>query len=320
MTQTCVDEFETFDLPFKTNICTCIDREEEMHEEMELIWVFEGRVNIVCEKKSYELTPDTVFMIYMNQRHSIKSDSASLMISFRLKKDYLIYHNLYFDKITFKNRVFTFEELAQKYHAVPLIISQIILLLKTPLPSPNIRYKIIGYYNMYIYDLYSVRMKDRYLDIKKKNYDGYLIRFHTIIEYINQNYHRQISLHSLAKLVDLSPFRVSHFIRDRLGISFQEYLQNTRFEHALKELKNSRLPIGDIVKKCGFSDAKYLNSLMKKRFHITALKYRTIMKDGENFGISGFSSPKLLNELTERLHQINTGTYMSDTFGLKNNV
>lgn len=320
MIQTCVDEFEALDLPFKTYISTCIEHEDETHEEMEFIWVIEGKVTIICEKKAYELTSDMVFMIYMNQKHSIKSDNSSLMFSFRLKKNYLLEHHLNFDKIPFKNRIFPFEELAQKYHAVPLIIAQIILLLKTPNPSPNIRYKIIGYYNMYIYDLYSVRMKDRYLDIKKKNYDEYLIRFHTIIEYINQNYHHQITLNTLSGLVNLSPFRLSHFIRDRLGISFQEYLQNIRFEHAIKDLKNTNLPVNTIVKNCGFSDPKYLNDMMKKRFHVTALKYRFIMKNGDISLTNELSNPKLLSELTERLRQIDKGTYMNDTFGLKNNI
>lgn len=320
MIQTSVDEFEALDLPFRTYYNTHVDHAEELHEEMELVWVIEGKASILCEKRQYDLTADNVFLIYMNQRHAIKSDEGSMLIAFRLKKDYLQEHHLNFDKIPFRNRVFTFEELARKYHAVPLIISQIILLLKSTDPSPNIRYKIIGYYNMYIYDLYSVRMKDRYLDIKKKNYDEYLIRFHKVIEYINENYQQKINLRTLAELVDLSPFRLSHFIRDTLGISFQEYLQNTRFEHALAELKHTRLPIHEIVKKCGFSDAKYLNSLMRRRFHLTALKYRTIMKDSEHFGIKGFSYPNLLQELTDRLHQIDKGTYMRDTFGLKENI
>jgi len=320
MNQTWMDEFEKLDLPFRTNISAFVDHDEESHDEIELVWVIEGKTSIHCEKGRFELTSDTVFMIYMNQKHTIKSELGSLSISFRLKKDYLAQHHLYFDKIPFNNRVYTFKELALKYHAVPLIISQLILLLKTPDPSPNIRYKIIGYYNMYVYDLYSVRMKERYLDVKKKNYDEYLIRFHRIIEYINTHYKHQISLTTLANLVGISPFRLSHFIRDTLGISFQEYVQNIRFEHALKDLKDSKLSIHEIVKKCGFSDPKYLNSLMKKRFHLTALKYRIIMKDSENFGIKDFSYDKLLYEFNFRLNQIDKGIYMNDTFGLKDNL
>ena len=87
MIQTCIDEFEALDLPFKTYISTCIDHGEETHEELEFIWVIEGKVEIICEKKAYDLTSDTVFMIYMNQKHSIKSMDGSLMFSLRLKKD-----------------------------------------------------------------------------------------------------------------------------------------------------------------------------------------------------------------------------------------
>lgn len=320
MIQTCIDEFESLDLPFSTFICTFLDHETEAHDEMEFIWVIEGNVTIICEKKTFELCSDNVFMIYINQTHSIKSSPDSLMFCFRLKKQYILDHHLRFDKLPSPNRIFSFQELAQKYHAVPLIISQIILLLKTQNPNPNIRYKLIGYYNMYIYDLYSVRLKERYLDVKKKNYDIYLIRFHTVIDYINKNFKQPISLNTLADLVQISPYRLSHFIQDRLGISFQEYLQNIRFEYALKELKNTSLPISEIVRNSGFSDPKYLNRLMKKKFHVTALKYRSLMKINENKEIYEFNYPKLLEELSVRLHQIDNGIYMRDTFGLKENV
>lgn len=318
MIQTCIDELEAFDLPFQTIISTFVQHENELHEEMEFIWVIEGNVKIECEKKTYELTPNTVFMIYMKQRHSVFSSPDSLMITFRLKKGYLIEHRLNFDKIPFRNRVYTFEELAEKYHAVPLILSQIILLLSQDNPSPNIRYKIIGYYNMYIYDLYSVRLKERYLDIRKKNYDAYLLRFHTLLEYINQHYQEPITLHKLSSLVGISTFRISHFLREKLGISFNEYLQTLRFEHALRELKSSNLSISEVVLKCGFSDAKYLNALMKEKFHITALKYRSIMRGHETPRFNVLNEPNLIHELYVRLHQIDRGIHMHDTFGIRN--
>jgi AraC-like DNA-binding protein len=320
MHENCVDEFGKYDLPFETYFNACVDHEDTMHEDMEFIWLLEGKIRIICEGIAYELISDNVFMVYMNQTHSIKSDGHSISISFRLKKSYTDAMNLYFNKIPFKNRIYSFEELANKYHEVPLIMSQLILLMKSQNPSMIIRYKIIGYYNMYIYDLYSVRLKDRYLDIKKKNYDEYLIRFYKIADYINKNYDKKVSLDTLADLVNISSFRLSHFVKEILGISFQEYLRNVRFEHALEFLRNSDMSIHDIVNHCGFSDAKYLNRLMKEKFHITALKYRKIMKDNENFGIHGYSYPDMLAELSTRLHKIQQFTDMTDTFGLKQNV
>lgn len=320
MRDNCIDEFKDYDLPFETYFNACADHAETTHDDMEFIWLLEGKIQIVCEGITYHLFSDSVFMIYMNQTHSITSDGQSISISFRLKKSYTDDLNLYFNKIPFKNRIYSFEELAIKYHEVPLIMSQLIILMKSQSPSMNVRYKIIGYYNMYIYDLYSVRLKDKYLDIKKKNYDEYLIRFYTITDYINKNYDQKITLEMLADLVEISSFRLSHFIKEILGISFQDYLRNVRFEHALDYLRNTSLPIEEVVIRCGFSDPKYLNQLMKEKFHVTSLKYRKIMKDNKHFGIQGFSYPKMVSELSTRLHKIQEYADMTDTFGLKKNV
>lgn len=287
---------------------------------MEFIWLFEGEVIIECQGKTFTLTPNHVFMFYIGHKHSMKSAGPAVSIAFRLTKDYIRQLNLHFDRIPFVNRIYTFHELAYKYHEVPLIMSQLILLMKTKKFDTNIHYRIIGYYNLYLHDLYSVRLKDRYLDIKKKNYDPYLIRFYTINDYIQKNYHQKITLNELAKLVNISSYRLSHFIREVLGISLQEYITNIRLEKALDLLKNTSLPIQTIVSQCGFSDQKYLNQAIKKRFHITALSYRKIMSDDLHFGISGFSYPKMLDELSTQLHLIQEKIHVEDTFGLSKNI
>ena len=320
MKNNCVDEYKNYDLPFETYFNACASHQETSHEDMEFIWLLEGKVTIICEGISYECTSDNVFMIYMNQIHSIISDQPSISISFRLKKSYTDSLNLYFNRIPFKNRIYTFEELACKYHEVPLIMSQLIVLMKSTNPSMNLRYKIIGFYNMYIYDLYSVRLKDKYLDIKKKNYDKYLVRFYLITDYINKNYAQRISLEMLSKTIGISSFRLSHFIKQIMGISFQDYLNNVRFERALEYLRNTDVPVQEVVRACGFSDSKYLNVMMKEKFHITSLKYRKIMRDHKHYGLQDISYPKMVSELSDRLRKIQKYTSMQDTFRLKDNI
>lgn len=320
MKDQCTDEFEKYDLPFETYFNACLDHDQTQHSDMEFIWLLEGNMTVLCEGIEYCLSSDNVFMIYMNQSHSIRSDGPSISISFRLKKSYTDSLNLYFSKIPFKNRIYTFEELAHKYHEVPLIMSQLIILMRSKNPSLKLRYKIIGFYNMYIYDLYSVRLKDRYLDIKKKNYDEYLIRFYTITDFINKHYAEKITLKNLSEIVGISTFRLSHFIKQILGISFQDYLNDVRFDHALEFLRETDLPIKDIVRACGFSDLKYLNQQMREKFHITSLKYRKIMKDSINYGLQGTSYPKMVSELTDRLHKVQRYATMKDTFGLHKHI
>lgn len=309
MDQNCKDVFEAYDLPFECYFNASMNHEEVVHDEIEFVWLLEGEATVWCEGKYYTLLPDTVFIFYVNQRHAMKSDGATYSASFRFKKAYLSDLNLYFERLPFKNRVFTFDELAHKYHEVPLIMSQLIELVKSEGPFASIRYKLIGFYNMYVFDLYSVRLQQKYLDIKKKNYDEYLLRFQKISAYIDGHYNEKITLKNLADLTDISPSRLSHFIKEILGISFQEYLHKIRLEKAIFALKNTNLPIRDIVLSCGFSDQKYLNAIMKDLFHMTAHQYRKIMKDEIHFGVEDFSYPDMIEEFTQKLHKIKSPSF-----------
>lgn len=307
MKQNCIDVFKDYDLPFECYFNACMDHEEVVHDEIEFIWLLEGKTTIWCEGKTYNLQPDTVFIFYVHQKHSMKSEGDCFSASFRFKKDYLKSLNLYFERLPFRNRVFTFDELAYKYPEVPLIMSQLIELMKSPEGSVNIRYQLMGYYNMYVFDLYSVRRQEKYLDIKKKNYDTYLSRFQDISAYIDVHYGEKITLKTLAEIAGISPSRLSHFIKEILGISFQEYLSKVRLEKAVYALKHTDKPIKDVVDSCGFSDQKYLNAVMKELFHLTAHQYRKIMKDDVHFGIKDFSHPDMLGEFSRKLHKIKSG-------------
>lgn len=320
MKQNCVDEFKHFNLPFQTFFNACTTHEEETHDEMEFIWLFEGEITIQCEGRTFKIIPNHVFMIYIGQKHSILSSNNSVSISFRLNKDYIQKLNLSFDKIPFENRIYTFNELAYKYHEVPLIMSQLIRLMKSKKLDTTDHYRLIGYYNMYLYDLYSVRLKDRYLDVKKKNYDPYLVRFYKINDYINKNYQKKITLKELAGLVGISTFRLSHFIREILGITLQEYISNIRLDKAIQLLKTTNLPIQSVVQQSGFSDQKYLNQAIRNKFHVTASKYRKIMNDNIHFGLEGVSFFDMINELSYHLHNIHDQLGIVDTYGLNKNI
>lgn len=313
MKQECIDVFKDHDLPFACYFNADMNHEETTHDEIEFVWLLEGSATIWCEGETYHLLPDTVFIFYVHQRHAMRSEDKTISASFRFRKDYLKSLHLYFERLPFRNRVFSFDELAHKYPEVPLIMHQLIKLMQSPGSSMHTRYQLIGYYNMYVFDLYSVRLKEKYLDIKKKNYDTYLDRLTRISAYVESCYKEKITLEALGKVAGISPSRLSHFIRERLGISFQEYLLKVRLEKALHALKHTELPIRDIVRDCGFSDQKYLNAIMKELFHLTAYQYRKIMKDEIHFGIRDFNYPDMLHEFTKKLHQIRDGEKKSST-------
>jgi len=279
MNQKCVDVFSNYELPFETYFQNCISHVTQLHDETELIWVMRGTTTVICDGETYTLTPQTLFMVNAHQIHSVTSSDDSMIISFRFCKEHLEQNNQSFEGMHFINRIYTLDELVEKYNEVPLLISQLLNLLMSNDPSSLVRYKIIGYYNMLIYELYTMLLKEKYLDVKKKNVALYLARLNSINTFINKRFLTKLTLDELSDQIGISRYRMSHFIKEYIGISFREYLFNMRLEHALRLLRESNLCILDVSKSSGFSDVKYLNKLMKEKFKMTALKYRKKIRE-----------------------------------------
>lgn len=274
MIQNEIDVFQHYDLPFETYFNKQISHTTQIHDEMELIWVLRGTMELHCEGKRFLLKKQNLFMMNPFHTHTIDSSEDSIIITYRFKREYLEKSNQSFGDMVFDLKVHTLDELVEKYKEVPLLISALLRLLLNPNPSQLIRYKIIGYYNMLVYELYTMLLKEKYLDVKKRDIPIYLDRIHKITDYLNHNFLRKVTLEELAKHIGISKYRLSHFVKEQIGISFREYLFNMRLEYALRLLRESDLSVLDIAKKSGYSDIKYLNKMIKDRFKQTALKYR----------------------------------------------
>lgn len=282
MLQNEIDVFKHYDLPFETYFTKEIHHKTQIHDELELIWVLRGQLELVCEGKMFILNSQNLFMMNPFTTHTINTTEESLIITYRFKKEYLEKANHTFHDMLFDTKVHTFEELVMKYKEVPLLISELLRLLIDPNPSLLVRYKIIGYYNIFIYELYNMLLKEKYLDVKKKDVPIYLERIGKITEYLNKNFLHKVSLDALAKEIKISRYRLSHFIKEQIGISFREYIFNMRLEYALRLLRESDINVLEISRLSGFSDVKYLNKMIKERFNQTALKYRKTIKEKLN--------------------------------------
>lgn len=279
MNQNLSDVFENHHLPFKTFFSREVNDYFSVHHEIELIWVIRGNVELTIDNMTYNLYNQTLFMINANQVHTVHSSSDSIIITYRFCKEHLIENNLIFDHLPFVNRIYQFDELVVKYQEVPILIKQLINLLISEDDNKVIRYKIIGYYNMFVYELYTMLLKEKYLDIKKKNYSKYISRLNETLEYVHSHFKEKINIEDISSKIGISKFRLSHFITEYIGISFQDYVSNVRLNYALHSISNTNMPIQEVSKEAGFSDVKYLNKMIRERFGTTALKYRKNLQE-----------------------------------------
>jgi AraC-like DNA-binding protein len=74
------------------------------------------------------------------------------------------------------------------------------------------------------------------------------------------------SVRELAAHVELSPSRLTHRFRARMGLPPNRYLQRLRLEKALELILNTRLPLKEIATRVGYRNEFYLSALIRREY------------------------------------------------------
>ena len=89
-----------------------------------------------------------------------------------------------------------------------------------------------------------------------------------MVAFIDDNIERNVSLQDLADEMNLSYAYMGRYFRDKMQMSFVEYVQKLKIALAKKLLLETDLNVVDIVEKTGFNTAKTFCSTFK---HVTGL-------------------------------------------------
>jgi len=94
-------------------------------------------------------------------------------------------------------------------------------------------------------------------------------------EFIQNNYSdKDISLHSVAKEVSISPNHFSTIFSRETGETFINYITNIRIDQAKKLLKTTQLRTSDIGYDVGYNDTHYFSYVFKKNTGMTPKEFR----------------------------------------------
>lgn len=94
------------------------------------------------------------------------------------------------------------------------------------------------------------------------------------INFINSNYMNSITVNEIANHVNLSRSYLYRMFIKNLKISPQKYLISLRMYKATLLLKNTKIPIGEVASKVGYSDSLLFSKSFSKYFSISPLNYR----------------------------------------------
>lgn len=100
--------------------------------------------------------------------------------------------------------------------------------------------------------------------IEKTHFDSSRKMGENMISYLAENFaDPAMSLDMMAEHFNLSSYYVSRFFSQYAGVTFREYVSNLRIEYAKQLLRETDLPIKEIVIKIGYQDASTFNKRFK---------------------------------------------------------
>jgi AraC-like DNA-binding protein len=99
-------------------------------------------------------------------------------------------------------------------------------------------------------------------------------RIEKSIEYMNQNFHKVITLSEVARLANMTDVSFSRFFKTRTGITFIDSLLEMRLGHASRLLIDTTQSVSEVAYNCGFNNISNFNRLFKKKKGCTPKEFR----------------------------------------------
>lgn len=257
------------DIPFKMFIFEGKDgnyvREKHWHRSIEIFALFEGELEFYVDEVRYSLRPGEFMLVNSNEVHSIFSPKRNQTVVLQIplatfEKYYTEEKFIYFShssRLQDEEVMQLLREMYQVYREKPC----------------GYELKVQGQFYMLLYVLVA---KYRETDVNEKviQTSRKLDRLSRITDYMKENYREDISLESLAERFGYSPAYLSRMFRKYAKTNYKACLDDIRLSHAVKELGDPRIPIGEVVQRNGFPNSRAFVKVFRKRYGMLPKEYR----------------------------------------------
>ena len=100
------------------------------------------------------------------------------------------------------------------------------------------------------------------------------------VNYIQQNYHRDITVEEIADVCKLNRSYFSKLFREAVGCAPQEFIIRLRLTKAAEQMRMTNETIGDIARQCGYPNQLHFSQAFKKRYGLPPREWRKQNKTG----------------------------------------
>lgn len=248
-------------------------RQPHIHSCFEICLVLDGNVQVNTRKESFVYKEKSFFLLNPGQPHELLAmEESALILSIQITPKFC---QNYYPSI--RNLEFLVSNISVAVSDVQSILFyKQLLSLAQDYFFRHDTYELtcMGKINLLIATLISSLPHIFLNEEEMKDATNRNNRLSRIVEYIESHYTEKLLLSDIAEQEHLSLCYLSHFFKDNFNITFQDYLNNIRFEKAQQLLLKTDMNMLNIYMDCGFSDGRYLNKMFLERYGCTAKEYR----------------------------------------------
>lgn len=255
------------------------------HQHIEMVYVYAGQCEHTINGQNINLYQGDVCLLDQNTMHSIRNIRENdIIINILLDPDYLktILFRLsendlfcsFFTKAIYQRA--DYNEFIIFKHKESSNLDQLMASMLCEYFKKNGYHKevIVSYLVIFFAELMRIYSKqtdaEHYSELNNT-------KISNIIRYIQENY-KTGSLASVSELFHFSPRHLSAKLKQLTGSTFMEIMLEERLKQACLLLRNSDMPISNIISEVGYDSPRFFYNIFKKKFGMTPTQYRSKYK------------------------------------------
>lgn len=249
------------------------------HNEIELIFILKGNVTFCINSLPIHATSGDIIVINCNEIHSADYYDKSLQIlnfSFNLSMfqsiimDYtdINYIKPLIDGLYRINNIITYETSKEYKIGKSLLHIAYLYTLDTPLHNFKLKSTLLMLIcSFFEYDLVSLKAID------KKSFK-HIDDIKIVLNYINKNYYKKLTLAELATLINYNKDYLSRIFKNHTGVSCFDYITNVRIAQAKNLLEHTDFSISKISSTVGYDSQSYFITRFKSIYSMSPKTFR----------------------------------------------
>lgn len=259
-----------------------------IHETFEMVYIKSGKGLFEIGQQNSEVGPNDIVIIKPHQHHKLNVTSSGgcdfivLYFKFMNQANHALSETSLADFINFvsgkESGTFIKLKVSQKNDIIVLLDRILKEKTSDQLGSDQLNYLML----MELFILISRALKAEWENSIKNKSPKIKELMQSAIQYVHNNYERELSITDIAKYVFLSPSYFTRAFKEDTGLSPMQYLLNIRIKRACELLKETDLKVGDIAHSVGFSNQQRFNDIFKKQIKMAPMQYRNSSKNIHN--------------------------------------